>query len=621
MLFNTYSNFLYRLSFIILLLISASGCKKDNGSSTAPPIPLVNAGNNQLNVGAFQTTLNADVLKEGQTGKWTIVKGLVEEKVFFADDTKPNSKFNGMPGETYELKWTVLAGGQKYSESTVKIAFKPLRAIIGYVSPGKNTQFTLAATKYDTGEWTIDKKYARIENQISGGTYVPPLNAHSIMFQGYARTTYQIKWSTSYGSKKADTTITLKTGDYAEEEALKDLQQLAAYRVGYENGRVTKLDLKGSGVASLLQDTLLYPTFQAFTALKYLDLEASTVFKFPEVIGEKYRELEYLNLRSTRINSIPSNIGNLTKLKEFYVGYLQWNMTITSLPESFGNLESLEVLNVSTIGLTSLPESLSKLKKLRHFEAYLNPIAKLPTRLGDMESLQTLMVSTQENIPASVSKLSKLKRLYFVTTNTNVKLPDDFGNLSSLDTLKIEAPLRELPASFSNLDLKDMFISTPVLTALPDKIGNMKNLVSLTVGGMFKTLPASFTNLTKLKYLTTGGALEYFPKDLGNLTSLEYLDCQSASLKELPESIGQLSNLTELQLRNNQIATLPAGFFNLPKIGRITLSYNKLSSLSDDFAKLKNTLYTLYLYGNNFPKSDGEKIKQLLPKTAVYFDN
>ncbi|SHG04791.1 leucine-rich repeat domain-containing protein [Pedobacter caeni] len=606
-----------KYTFFVILISCLFACKKDEKTEIKPALPFAAAGTNQNDVENFQVTLNADSLKAGQTGKWTIEKGLVESKVYFSSDVKPDSKFNGMPGETYQLKWTVMANGTKYSESTVQVIFKPLKAVIGNNAPGNSTQFFLTGNKYDNGLWTIEGKYAKLLGLIAGGTVVPDINSPYVQFQGYANTSYKITWTTYYGSKSASATWEFKTGNYLEKEALYDLQlDPSSYRLAYENGHIVKLDLNASAAAWILRDTLQFPALQALTHLRFLDLQGSSVGEFPKIIGDKFRQLETLNFTSTKISSIPENIGMLSKLKQLILGY---GGGIYSLPESFGDLESLEYFKCTAIGLEYIPESFSKLKKLKYLEANLNPIQRLPSKIGDLSNLEVLLVSTAENIPASISKLRNLRRMYFTTKTENSVLPDDFGSLSALDTLIMEGKYKELPSTFGNLDLKDFQLTGPALTALPYNFGNLKNLENLIIAGQFKSLPVSFTKLMKLKYCTLySNELETLPADLGNLRRLVYLHVEYGKIKTVPESIGDLENLNEIRLDKNQIEELPAGFFNLPKITIIKMSTNKLKSLSDDFGKLSATLKTLYLYNNAYPPADGIRIKQLLPTTTVY---
>lgn len=608
--------------FFFLLLCSLA-CKKEVVTKIKEAAPFASAGTNQRSLTNFEVQLNADSLQEGQSGKWTVKNGLVEQgKVYFENENRPNAIFHGMPGEAYDLQWTVRNGENTFSEALVNISFKPLRASVSRSSVDAGTRIYLGGNQLDSSLWIIDRKYARIQSMQGGGTYRPELKSASIFLQGYSNADYKITFRTFYGSKSADTTIHVRTGDYTEDEALLDLQMdRSSRKVTIENGHVTKLLLNASGIAWILQDTVQFPALQALTHLKYLDLQGSSVSSFPVLFGSKYRELEYLNFSGCALSNIAENVGELKKLKHLIIAGLNLGARISSLPESFGDMESLEYFHCNAIGLQHIPESFSKLKNLKYFSGYLNPVRKLPDGLGDMRNLESLQVSTQENIPASVSKLKKLVRLYFVTTAADAKLPADFGNLAALDTLGLEGPFRELPQSFAQLKLVHLQLTTPPLASIPANFGDITTLEFLQIGGLLKTLPASICNLINLKNLITGGSIESLPVDFGRLKNLVYMECQFSSLSTLPESMGELDNLVELRLRNNRISKLPSGFFNMKRIEHIDLSQNQISILPDDFAKLRESLKLMYLYGNRYSSSNGSRIKELLPYTRVYLNS
>jgi Leucine-rich repeat (LRR) protein len=610
---------LTHLFVITLLWAFLSSCKKETVTRLQPAAPFATAGTNQSDLLEFSVKLNADSLQTGQIGKWTVVSGLQEQyKVFFDDENKPDTRFHGMPGESYVLKWKV----GNNSESTVKISFKPLSTSIINAAPNNQTQFYLTAASYDSGQWTIEGDgYASLQNQSFGGTVIPDINAPNIKFQAYAHKNYKLTWTTKYGSKSTSASITLHAGNYLESEALRDLQiDEGSYRVTYENGHVTGLDLSSQGITWLFADTVANPALQAFTYLKKLDLSGSATFEFPTVFGDRYKNLEYLNLNFTIINSVPDNIGQLKKLKELDIEFLNQGASISTLPGTFGQLENLEVLNLAASGIQRLPDSFGQLKKLRRCDIGANNVQYVPESIGNCSNLQFLDIVTQNGIVSSISKLTKLRFLRWLSGASTSSLPSDIGNMVSLDTLELQANgIPNLPASFAKLPIRSLRIAGSGLPALPDNFGDLPNLEDFTLAGSLTVLPASFSKLTKLKYcILTSTKLTSLPADIGNLKKLQYLDCSFTNLSTVPAGIGDLSALTDLKLGQCKINTLPANFYNLPGIKNIDLGNNQMASLSPDFQKLKNTLMTLYLQGNSYPPEDLVKIKLLLPKTAVY---
>lgn len=600
---------------VFLIICCFAACKKEIETRVKPAPAFATAGTNQQNVSEFSVKLNADSLNRDQSGKWSIVSGLNESgKVYFDDPTKPDTRFHGMPGEAYELKWDVSG----YSSSTVKIAFKPLQARIVNASPNNKTQFYLTCDNYDKGEWVIEGgSYAYFRNQSFGGTVIPDMNAPNIKFQGYAHRQYKLTWTTHYGSKSASASITINTGDYLENEGLSELQlDPGSYRVTYERGHITELNLQSSGIAHVLADTLKAPAIQAFTYLKRLNLNGSATFIFPEVIGDKFQSLEYLDMTATVVSSIANNIGKLTKLKEFVYENPQMGATLYSLPSSFGQLENLEVLRLGTSGLKYIPESFGQLKKLRFCDLSSLYIERFPESIGECSALEHLAASTVGGIPASVSKLKNLRYLYW-NSGTKISLADNVGNMSALDTIILSGGMDGLPASFAKLPLRFVDI-TGGLASLPANFGDLRKLERLTLGGSFATLPATITQLPKIRILTIyANNLRSLPADIGNLKTLTYLRCTNAQLTAIPASIGDLPELEELWLGQNTIKTLPDNFFNLTKIRTVDLGNNQLSTLPTAFGKLKGSLSALYVHGNNYPTEELVALKALLPTTYI----
>ena len=98
---------------------------------------------------------------------------------------------------------------------------------------------------------------------------------------------------------------------------------------------------------------------------------------------------------------MPKSFGNLRSLKtltiygvtdhalkqrhEFYGPISQKRCNLRSLPKSFGDLESLEILKIFNCNLESLPESIGKLKAIKKLELRKNNIKTLPRSLGNLK--------------------------------------------------------------------------------------------------------------------------------------------------------------------------------------------------------------------------------------------
>ena len=123
------------------------------------------------------------------------------------------------------------------------------------------------------------------------------------------------------------------------------------------------------------EDSVCDNDFQEINGLCYDNNDLSVLSDFRECselfddttsvfdIGNQEWEdgrLTYLYLYNNQLTSLPESIGNLSSLEDLYLSFNQ----LTSLPESIGSLNSLERLWLDYNQLTSLPESIGSLSSL-----------------------------------------------------------------------------------------------------------------------------------------------------------------------------------------------------------------------------------------------------------------
>ena len=111
----------------------------------------------------------------------------------------------------------------------------------------------------------------------------------------------------------------------------------------------------------------------------------------------------------------------------------------------------------------------------------------LPESIGNLTSLNSLYLSktSLKTLPESIGNLTSLNSLYLRDTGLE-SLPESIGNLTSLSSLVLsETDIRMLPESIGNLaSLKNLVLSKSGLKLLPKSIGNIKGLLSLNLSGM-----------------------------------------------------------------------------------------------------------------------------------------
>ncbi len=184
--------------------ISNGSCpdSQDDVNITFDQVPTVaNAGADKSVCGA-STNLEGNVATVG-SGTWSIVSGLGGSITNLNDE---NSNFTGVPGTTYQLRWTIGNGSCATSQDDVTITLdqSPTVANAGADKSACGTSTNLEANTptVGTGTWSIVSGL--------GGNILTPNNENST-FTGIVGTTYQLRWTIGNGScadSQDDVTIT-----------------------------------------------------------------------------------------------------------------------------------------------------------------------------------------------------------------------------------------------------------------------------------------------------------------------------------------------------------------------------------------------------------------------------
>ncbi|GAB4829244.1 hypothetical protein Ancab_018910 [Ancistrocladus abbreviatus] len=217
------------------------------------------------------------------------------------------------------------------------------------------------------------------------------------------------------------------------------------------------------------------------------------------------------------------------------------------LPECFGKLHHLVLLNLSNNQLEVLPDLIAGLQKLEVLNVSSNLLTFLPDSIGLLLKLKVLNVSGNKlnTLPESITACSSLE-----------ELNASFNNLTCLP----------MNIGYGLLNLKKLYLSLNKIRFLPPSICEMKSL---------QYLDAHFNTLHSL------------PNEIGRLTNLDILNVSGnfSDLTELPESICSLINLKELDLSNNQIHSLPDAFYRLDSLVKLNLDGNPLIIPPLEFAE------------------------------------
>lgn len=367
------------------------------------------------------------------------------------------------------------------------------------------------------------------------------------------------------------------------------------------------------------------------------------------------KNLEYLQIRGTKIDSFPSEILELSHLRIIELidaaALQQFPIIITKLtsikelniistnikaiPSSIGELKNLETLIL--IGeFTYLPPEISKLEKLTYFRIEVN-LDKLPITFGALKNLKVLDISNSKigYLPESIYNLKSL-HAFIARGATISSIPYDFVELDSLKLIDISnANFTDryyciyLLSKLSNLDSLD--ISGLGLNYLPNELCELKNLKYLNLENNYlKELPRNFSNLQSLTSLDLSGnsfkEIPYnpyrantseIPAEIYKLKTIERLDLSDCNIEYLGDSIKYLTNLTEINLDYNLFCEIPEELYFLDQISSISLSNNSISRIDENIRKFSNLEY-LDLSGNPLCGELPESISTLKKLRSFY---
>ena len=376
---------------------------------------------------------------------------------------------------------------------------------------------------------------------------------------------------------------------YLEEFNHKDFQTLfSGYEfVEYNEKKILVvngcLDLRYRGITDLDEVKGL----KSLNSVQTLFLDFNSLLSLPESIGNltslqklslSFNRLDFKNLRK-----LPESIGNLTSLKALHLN----NNDLATLPESIGNLSSLQILDLSRNKFTILPESICTLISLQKLDLGGNSLKKLPKAIGNLTSLQELcLIGTKvTTLPESIHNLTSLQVLTIGFSNLTA-LPESICTLTSLQRLNLmDNKLTTLPEWIDTItSLQELNLEKNALKKLPNSIGSLTLLQVLYLGhNQLTTLPKSIGNLTSLQTLRlNNNEITTLPESIGDLTSLQILDLDSNELIALPESITNLNSLQKLDLRRNPLNTDPDLLEKLKENGVLILKYPKNSAISNN---------------------------------------
>ncbi|CAI5962628.1 unnamed protein product [Closterium sp. NIES-65] len=309
---------------------------------------------------------------------------------------------------------------------------------------------------------------------------------------------------------------------------------------------------------------LLFPPDQPCSSLEKLFLgKISELLSLPDGIGELLPRLRELTI-SDRENlaNLPDGFNSLTSLQRLTISQGK----LTSLPETFGELPALTSLSLDLPELTHLPDSFCLLTALKILNlTNCKALRRLPSRLSGLTALQSLSVF---NSPI-------------------LKLSEDIGDLTNLQTFHLNIVHAELPSNLTRLSsLTSLQIFQSTLSELPEGIGKLRNLRVLFLLPDSNALPdyklpESVTDLVSLEILKVG-CLTAMPRSLSSLVRLREL--MLSKTPQLPEAVMTLpTSLETLSVGSYQLLVPLLEIPALPRLRELSLtSVGLLRGLNTD---------------------------------------
>ncbi|XP_078687163.1 uncharacterized protein LOC144919561 [Branchiostoma floridae x Branchiostoma belcheri] len=311
--------------------------------------------------------------------------------------------------------------------------------------------------------------------------------------------------------------------------------------------------------------------------LQHLKVANCSLTALPDSLKD-LQSLTNLDISGNPLKILPSTMSHLSTLKVLNVA----NCSLTVLPDSIGDLPSLTNLDISRNNLKTLPNSLSNLPRIETLSLQYCGCHQVEF-LSNLASLRHVEVDLAQLISIRVCCLDK-----FSATGTTISLVQrKIANVISIDKLIIRgsdlhitpysvksSPSHENDSqpltSISISDIDDPDILNALLSILCTQ-----NLQYLRVANCCLTaLPDSLRDLQSLTSLDiSNNPLKTLPSTILHMATLKNLNVSNCSLTVLPDSIGDLPSLTSLDISRNDLKTLPNSLSNLPRIETLSLQY------------------------------------------------
>lgn len=241
--------------------------------------------------------------------------------------------------------------------------------------------------------------------------------------------------------------------------------------------------------------------------------------------------------------------------------------------------ESVNALNLQTLGLNAIPPEISQLTNLTHLILHNNKLTAVSPEISKLTNLRKLQLNDNQlkAVPVELTQLINLQELRLDNNRLTAILPE-FVQLTNLRKLRLNNnKLSAIPPILAQLsNLEEIWLNDNQLTTIPTEFAQLTNLRKLFLNNnQLKAVPTEFTQLTNLQVLYfNSNQLIVVPPEFTQLTNLKVLYLNDNQLTVIPPKLAQLINLQMLRLNNNSLTTIPPEIIQLTSLELLDLSGN-----------------------------------------------
>ncbi|MGJ5641377.1 hypothetical protein I3217_04530, partial [Formosa sp. S-31] len=449
--------------------------------------------------------------------------------------------------------------------------------------------------------------------------------------------------------------------------SVNNLSQGAWYGLVIENGHIAEINLGSNRLSGAIP-----ASFSNLKQLRKLDLNLSYNYYNRNDLSStnldnisSLESLEELDLSYCQLSgAIPSSWGQLTKLKSLVLS----NNTFTNVPIALGNLNSLEVLDLSHNAIVDSGADFSS-STFTNFDLRYQDINIESIEIGANEiniDLPTSLNFQLNNGQVTIDANNEF-RLYVNGTHQRTAFSNsgklNFFNINVLN-LQITDKLRVYQvngiSAYSNINYNTLTFGPPLVDGefeilkkiyeatngdtwtnswdisennlnieswfgVSTKGGHVVSL-NLSSNNLTGVLPEEITGLSQLKSLSLNGNLigGNIPGNINLLTNLETLDLGSNLLNgTIPKTISDLQKLKKFAIGNNKFkGTIPSqlsDFIDLEYLDLSNNSFNKIEKkLYYDYSKTYIDLRNQIINHETVLNLEGSQLKVVLDNIVKY---